>query len=76
MADPKNRWHDNAMGRWYVDVQCIDCDLCNELAAAHFKGNDDENHSFVYKQPETAEELAACREAKRSCPVDAIGDDG
>ncbi len=76
MPDPKNRWHDNVPGKWYVDAQCIDCDLCNELAAAHFKGNDAENHSYVCRQPGTPEELAACQEAKESCPVDAIGDDG
>lgn len=76
MADPGNRWHDNAPGRWYVDAQCIDCDLCNELAPAHFKGNDAENHSFVYRQPTTPEEETACRDAKAACPVEAIGDDG
>jgi ferredoxin len=30
----------------------------------------------VYKQPENAEEEAQCQEAKASCPVEAIGDDG
>ena len=58
-----------------MDDQCIDCDLCNEIAPKFFKGNDAESHSFVYNQPQTTEGLAECKEAKESCPVDAIGDD-
>ena len=30
----------------------------------------------VYKQPETPDEEAQCREALEQCPVEAIGDDG
>ena len=33
-------------------------------------------NSFVFKQPENAEELAQCREAMEGCPVEAIGEDG
>lgn len=76
MPDPVKRWHDNVPGAWYVDEQCIDCDLCNEIAPATFKGNETEGHSLVFKQPDTEEELAAAKEAMTSCPVDAIGNDG
>lgn len=76
MADPANRFHDNVPGKWYVDDQCIDCDLCNEIAPDNFKGNDEEGHSLVFKQPDSDEELELCQEAKESCPVEAIGEDG
>jgi len=33
-------------------------------------------HSFVYKQPESPEEEALCKEAMEGCPVEAIGSDG
>ena len=76
MPNPQAKYHDNVPGKWYVDDTCIDCDLCNDLAAKNFKGNDDEGHSLVFKQPEGEEELKQSQEAKESCPVGAIGDDG
>lgn len=76
MADPNDRVPGQAQGRYYVDTQCIDCDLCRETAPANFKRNDDGGHSFVYKQPESPEEEALCKEAMEGCPVEAIGSDG
>jgi len=38
--------------------------------------NDDGGHSYVYKQPESPEEEALCKEAMEGCPVEAIGSDG
>jgi ferredoxin len=75
MADVANKYPDNITGKFYVDDQCIDCDLCRETAPANFTRNDDGGHSYVYKQPESPEEEALCREAKEGCPVEAIGDD-
>jgi ferredoxin len=76
MADAANRYPENTSGNYYVDNQCIDCDLCRETAPDNFKRNDDGGYSFVYKQPESAEEEARCKEAKEGCPVEAIGDNG
>jgi ferredoxin len=76
MADVANKYPENIDGKFYVDDQCIDCDLCRETAPANFKRNDDGGHSFVYKQPESPEEEALCNEAKEGCPVEAIGSDG
>jgi len=76
MADAANKYPENIDGIFYVDDQCIDCDLCRETAPANFKRNDDGGHSFVYKQPESPEEEALCNEAKEGCPVEAIGSDG
>ena len=41
MADAANKYSENAPGKYYVDNQCIDCDLCRETAPANFKRNDD-----------------------------------
>jgi ferredoxin len=76
MADAANKYPENVPGKFYVDDQCIDCDLCRETAPTNFKRNDDGGHSFVYKQPENAEEEAVCKEAMEGCPVEAIGNDG
>ena len=76
MADFNNKYPENVSGKFYVDDQCIDCDLCRETAPDNFKRNDDEGHSFVYKQPETLEEAELCQQALEGCPVEAIGNDG
>jgi ferredoxin len=76
MADVANRYPENIAGKFYVDNQCIDCDLCRETAPDNFKRNEDGGYSFVYKQPESPEEEARCKEAKEGCPVEAIGDNG
>ncbi len=76
MADYSNKYPDNVAGIFYVDDQCIDCDLCRETAPANFTRNDHGGHSYVFKQPSTAEEEALCKEAMEGCPVEAIGNDG
>ena len=76
MADAANKYPENVPGKYYVDNQCIDCDLCRETAPDNFKRNDDGGYSFVYKQPASPDEETRCKEAKEGCPVEAIGDNG
>jgi len=76
MADTANRYPENIAGAYYVDNQCIDCDLCRETAPASSNGTDDGGYSFVYKQPETPEEQKLAKEAMEGCPVEAIGNNG
>ncbi len=76
MADEANKFQQNVAGAYYVDDQCIDCDLCRETAPANFIRDDDGGHSYVFKQPESEEETNLCEEAKSGCPVEAIGNDG
>ena len=76
MADREDKNAENVAGKFYVDSQCIDCDLCRETAPNNFQRSDDEGHSYVYKQPESEEERALCEEALAGCPVEAIGRDG
>ena len=76
MANVDDRLPDNAAGKWYVDSSCIDCDVCRTTAPNNFTANEDEGYSYVAKQPENDDETAQCEEAKDSCPVEAIGNDG
>ena len=76
MAEIENKYAQNAPGPFYVDDQCIDCDLCRETAPANFTRSEDGGHSYVYKQPDTPEERAKCVEAMEGFPVEAIGDNG
>jgi ferredoxin len=76
MAVFANRYSDNVPGKFYVDDQCIDCDLCRETAPDNFTRNEDGGYSFVYKQPTSPDEEALCKEAMEGCPVEAIGHDG
>ncbi len=76
MADKTKKYSDNVAGKFYVDDQCIDCDLCRETAPDHFTRNENGGYSFVSKQPATPEEEARCKEAMEGCPVEAIGNDG
>jgi ferredoxin len=75
MADPHDKQPGNMTGKFYVDTQCIDCDVCRDTAPDFFTRNDDEGYSFVYRQPESPSDVEVCYEALQSCPVDAIGDD-
>ena len=75
MAEHTKRLPTNVPGRWYVDANCIDCDLCRETAPMVFKRDDEGGNSFVFHQPETEEELRLAEEALSGCPVEAIGKD-
>ena len=76
VPDKNERVKENAAGSYYVDSSCIDCDVCRDTAPDNFMRCDENNYSFVYKQPANTKEEDLCHEALISCPVDAIGDDG
>jgi ferredoxin len=75
MADKNIKYPENITGRYYVDRECIDCDMCRNIAPKSFTRSDDD-HSYVFRQPQTPEEIAQAEEAQTSCPVEAIGNDG
>jgi ferredoxin len=50
--------------------------VCRDTSPKNFTRFDENGYSFVYKQPETPEEVELCEEALLACPVEAIGDDG
>ena len=76
MADKHLKSIENIPGRFYVDQSCIDCDVCRHTAPQFFHRFEDGGYTVVYRQPETAEELALAWEALIGCPTDSIGDDG
>jgi ferredoxin len=76
LPDKNDKVKENIPGVYYVDSSCIDCDVCRDTAPESFRRSDENSYSFVYKQPETPEEVAACEEALTCCPVEAIGNDG
>ena len=76
MADIKARLPENVAGEFYVDSQCIDCDVCRDVAPDNFKRHVAGGFSFVYQQPIDEAERKLCVEALKACPVDAIGSDG
>jgi ferredoxin len=76
MPNQQDKLPENEPGRYYVDRQCIDCDVCRDIARENFTREAKKGYSFVYKQPDNDAEEGLCREALEACPVEAIGSDG
>ncbi len=76
MANKSHKHEGNAAGKYYVDTQCIDCDLCRQTAPLNFERNEKAGYSFIGKQPAASAEEALCEQARLECPVEAIGSDG
>lgn len=76
MPDKTSKYSDNASGRFYVDNQCIACELCVSTSPENFKMSSGGAYAYVYKQPENAEEEKLCADAMSTCPTNSIGDDG
>jgi len=76
LADKTKKWPQNVPGKYYVDQECIDCNLCSEIAPDNFTVEEGEGHDYVFKQPASEQEEALCKEAMESCPVESIGQDG
>lgn len=76
MANRDDKVPENVDGKYYVDTQCIDCNLCRDVAPGNFAHQEDAGYAYVSKQPNGDDEEGQCKEAKDSCPVEAIGDDG
>ncbi|MCI0651621.1 MAG: ferredoxin [Planctomycetes bacterium] len=76
MANPQNKVATNVAGAWFVDCECIDCDLCRTTAPDNFKADEEKGFSYVFKQPVNERELALCKQAMEECPVEAIGNGG
>ena len=41
MASKDDRYPENVPGKFYVDTQCIDCDVCRVTAPANFTRQED-----------------------------------
>ena len=73
MADSTRRLPSNAPGPFYVDEECIDCDMCRAIAPGIFGLDEELGKSRVQTQPSSPEEFAVADEALSNCPADAIG---
>src|SRR5262249_56050013 len=51
MADVANKYPENVPGKFYVDDQCINCDLRRETAPATFTINHRGPHTYLYQPP-------------------------
>ena len=63
-------------GPIWVDSQCLDCELCREIAPSLFRRNEQEGTSYVFRQPDTEEEKKQAEEAIWGCCVEAIHSNG
>ena len=52
MADPTDRAGYNVRGRYYVDRNCVGCEVCLETAPSNFRTDETEGLSYVFKQPQ------------------------
>jgi ferredoxin len=76
MADITRRVPQNAPGKFYVDDTCIYCDLCVEIVSAIYAEHNDRGWAYVFRQPQTPEEIRLAMEAADSCPTESIGTTG
>jgi ferredoxin len=68
MAELKDKLPDNVPGKFYVDRECIDCDVCRDTSPTNFRRNDENGYSYVYKQPETSENSPFVKKRFDACP--------
>ncbi len=76
MATLTDRLPGNAVGRYYVDSSCIDCDQCRAMAPEFFTRDAETGTSLIVRQPQTPEEIAGIEEVLTACAVSSIGNDG
>jgi ferredoxin len=67
---------ENAPGRFFVDRTCVMCGICPAQVPDIFRESDDITHSYVTRQPQTPDEIAAAQEMAATCPSNSIKDDG
>ena len=60
MADKNDKYPDNVPGKFYVDRECIFCNVCADAAPKNFRISDAGTHDVVYKQPENEDEEEEC----------------
>ena len=76
MANKNERTYGNVPGPFYVDISCVDCDVCRHTAPDIFKRDEDAGVTFVSMQPVTPAQIAAATEGMQGCPTESIGNDG
>ncbi len=67
---------ENVAGRFYTLDNCNGCGLCLSYAIHNFTFDDSGLYYYVYRQPETDDELNDVLKAMSLCPMDSIKDRG
>lgn len=82
MSQPTIKNPKNVVGPWYCTAPsstegdgCISCAVCYSNAPDFYMA-DENGNAYVYKQPQTEDEIALCDEQLQSCPVNSIGRNG
>lgn len=76
MANFTDRYPLNVAGKYYIDMRCTDCDLCRECAPGNIRRDDRTGVSYVFRQPQTIDEIKDVEEGAMGCPTNAVGNDG
>lgn len=80
MIAAQQKAKENVDGKYYVNGECIGCGLCSAISPGNFKtsldGDEEVFYNYVFKQPDSDEEIRLCEEAVEECPVAAINNDG
>ncbi|MDH3299188.1 MAG: MBL fold metallo-hydrolase [Acidimicrobiia bacterium] len=62
-----------ALGPWFVDDRCIDCDAARHVAPGLIERNPGDGVSYFVRQPETDEEIDMAWRAVLICPTRSVG---
>ena len=65
----------NVPGKFYVTEDCLACESCQDAAPNNFRYGEN-GLSFVFKQPDTPEEVERWQQAVDRGPMEAIRNDG
>jgi len=65
----------NVPGKFYVTEDCLACESCQDAAPNNFRYGEN-GLSFVFKQPDTPEEVERCQQAVDRCPMETVRSDG
>jgi ferredoxin len=76
MANRNEKAPGNVPGKFYVDLSCIDCDMCRNTAPGIFIRDEEIAGTIVTRQPITTDEILLANSALTGCPTDSIGADG
>jgi glyoxylase-like metal-dependent hydrolase (beta-lactamase superfamily II)/ferredoxin len=71
VANLKKRVPENVAGDFFVDLTCIDCDACRQIAPAVF--GEAAETSYVKTQPISSSERRSALRAMLACPTGSIG---
>src|SRR3954469_12656873 len=71
MANSRKRVPENVPGDFFVDLTCIDCDACRQIAPAVF--GEAAETSFVKAQPDSSADRRQALRALLACPTGSIG---